>query len=150
MRLITPNFNFNGRCEEAINLYQKAFNAELICLLRYSDADARDWDKELDSEKANFIYHAELMIDNQRIMMCDNMDVDLVKSTSLSLTITFDSSDEVKKAYEILKDGSTTIYPIRSTSYSSCEVVFIDKFGFRWGLMTEHIDQSIRGYITYG
>ncbi len=53
MRLITPNFNFNGRCEEAINLYQKAFNAELI----------------------------------------------------------------------------------------SCEVVFIDKFGFRWGLMTEQTER---------
>lgn len=141
MILITPNFNFNGRCEEAINLYQKAFNAKLNCLLRYSDADKRDWDKELDAEKAKLIYHAELMIGNQRIMMCDNMDVDLVNSTSLSLTVTFDTSDEVKKAYEILKDGSTTIYPIHSTTYSSCEVVFIDKFGFRWGLMTEQTER---------
>ncbi len=26
---------------------------------------------------------------------------------------------------------SRTIYPMHSTTYSSCEVVFIDKFGFR-------------------
>ena len=141
MMLITPNFNFNGRCEEAIHLYQKAFNAKLLCLLRYSDADTRDWDQELDLDKANYIYHSELLIDNQRIMMSDNMNVELVKSTSLSLTITFDTSDEVKNAYEILKDGSTTIYPIHSTTYSSCEVVFIDKFGFRWGLMTEQTER---------
>jgi PhnB protein len=74
-------------------------------------------------------------------MMCDNMDVDLVKSTALSLTITFDTSDEVKKAYDVLKDESTIIYPMHSTTYSSCVVVFIDKFGFRWGLMTEQTER---------
>lgn len=141
MILITPNFNFSGRCEEALTLYQKALNARVGCLLRYSDADARDWNRELNSEQANYIYHAELFIGNQRIMMCDNMDVDLTKSTSLSLTVTFDTSDEVKNAYNILKEGSITIYPIHSTTYSSCEVVFIDKFGFRWGFMTEQTER---------
>lgn len=141
MILITPNFNFNGHCEEALTLYQKAFDAKIGCLLRYSDADSNDWSRVLNSEQANYIYHAELLIGNQRIMMCDNMDVELNKSTSLSLTMTFETSDEVKKAYEILKDGSTTIYPIHSTTYSSCEVVLIDKFGFRWGLMTEQTER---------
>ena len=119
-------FQYNGCCEEALRLYQKAFEARIGCLLRYSDADPRDWNRDLNSEQANYIYHAELFIDNQRIMMCDNMDVDLNKNTSLSLTMTFETSDEVKKAYEILGDRSTTIYPIHSTTYSSCEVVLID------------------------
>ncbi len=141
MILITPNFNFNGHCEEALLLYQKAFHATVSCLLRYSDADPRDFDTPLTEEQANYIYHAELLIGNQRIMMCDNMTVDLTKSTSLSLTVTFDTSDEVKRAYDILKDGSTTIYPMHSTTYSSCEVVFIDQFGFRWGLMTEQTER---------
>ena len=141
MLLITPNFNFDGRCEEAIALYQKAYQASVGSLLRYSDADTRDWTGELNSEQANYIYHAELLIGNQRIMMCDNMDVDLFRSTSLSLTVTFDTSEEVKKAYDILKEGSTTIYPMHSTTYSSCIVVFIDKFGFRWGLMTEQTER---------
>lgn len=137
MTIITPNFNFAGRCEEAVALYQKAFDAKPGCLLRYSDADRSDWDKELTPEQKNYIYHAELFIGSQRIMMCDNMDVDLVKSTALSLTVTFDTKEEVKKAYEVLKEGSETIYQMKSTTYSSCMVVFIDKFGFRWGLMTE-------------
>lgn len=134
---ITPNFNFAGCCEEAMMLYQKAFDATIGCLLRYFEANPSDWDKELTDVQRNYIYHGELCIGNQRIMMCDNMDVELVKSTALSLTVTFDTKEEVKKAYDILKEGSVTIYPIHSTSYSSCMVVFIDKFGFRWGLMTE-------------
>ena len=141
MILLTANFNFNGRCEEAINLYQEAFDAKVGCLLRYSDADKRDWKKELTAEQANYIYHAELLMGTQRIMMCDNMDVDLQKSTALSLTVTFDTKEEVIKAYEVLKEGSTIIYPVHSTTYSSCVVVLLDKFGFRWGLMTEQTER---------
>lgn len=141
MTIITPNFNFAGCCEEAIMLYQKAFNARIGCLLRYSDAEKNDWNKELEAEQLKYIYHAEIYIDNQRIMMCDNLDVDLIKNTTLSLTVTFDTKEEVMKAYEIMKDGSEIIYPIKSTTYSSCMVVFIDKFGFRWGLMTEQTER---------
>ncbi len=141
MASITPNFNFAGRCEEAIMMYQKAFGAKIGCFLRYSDADKADWNRELTSEQENYIYHAELFIGDQRIMMCDNMDVDLVKSTALSLTVTLDTKDEVKRAYDILQEDSETIYPMHSTTYSSCEVVFVDKFGFRWGLMTEQTER---------
>jgi PhnB protein len=74
-------------------------------------------------------------------MMCDNIDVPFATSLSLSLTVTFDTKEEVKQAYDILKEGSTTIYPLQSTTYSSCMVVFVDKFGFRWGLMTEQSER---------
>jgi PhnB protein len=141
MVVITPNFNFAGNCERAIELYKKTFGAEIGCLLRYSDANKADWDMKLTREQENYIYHAELFVGDQRIMMCDNMDVDFVKSTALSLTITFDTKEEVKKAYDILREDSTTIYPMHRTTYSSCEVVFIDKFGFRWGLMTEQTER---------
>ncbi|MFZ5352384.1 MAG: VOC family protein [Bacillota bacterium] len=141
MAIITPNFNFTGRCEEAIALYQRAFDAEVGCLLRYSDANKSDWDRKLTPEQEKYIYHAELFIGDQRIMMCDNMEVSLAKSTALSLTVTFDTKEEVKRAYEVLREDSETIYQMQSTTYSSCMVVFIDKFGFRWGLMTEQTER---------
>jgi PhnB protein len=141
MALITPNFNFNGRCEEALYLYEKAFCGKIGCLLRYSEANKEDFNKELSDIAKRYIYHAELNIGNQRIMMCDNLDVPFATSLSLSLTVTFDTKEEVKQAYDDLKEGSTIIYPLQSTTYSSCMVVFVDKFGFRWGLMTEQLDQ---------
>ncbi|WP_238483753.1 VOC family protein [Anaerosporobacter faecicola] len=135
---ITPNFNFDGQCEEALNLYQKAFHGNITCLLRYEDAKKEDWSRELTEEQKRYIYHAELLVGEQRIMMCDNLDVDFVTSLALSLTLTFDTKEEVIQAYEVMKEGSKTIYPIQETTYSSCMVVFVDRFGFRWGLMTEN------------
>ena len=141
MAIIIPNFNLAGRCEEAIELYQKAFHAKVGCLLRYSDANKSDWDKKLTPEQEKYIYHAELFIGGQRVMMCDNLDVEFRKSTALSLVVTFDTKEEVKQAYEILCEGSETIYPMQSTTYSSCFVAFVDRFGFRWGLMTEQTER---------
>lgn len=137
MALITPNFNFAGRCEEALLMYKQAFEAEIKCLLRYGEVDPRHLQRELTEEQKNYIYHAELAFGGQRIMMCDNLDVPFQTSMSLSLTVTFDTPEQVRRAYDVLKEGSTTIYPIEETFYSPCRVVFVDKFGFRWGLMVE-------------
>jgi PhnB protein len=141
MLIVTPTLNFKGECEEAIGMYQKAFGARVGCLLHYSDAIKEDWDNPLTDEQANYVYHAEIYIGEQRIMMSDMIDVDLVKGTSSFLTVTFEDANQVKEAYEILKDGCTIIYPMHSTTYSSCMVVLIDKYGFRWGLMTEQTEK---------
>ncbi len=139
--MLTPNFNFDGRCEEAIALYEKAFGAARGCLLRYADADPADFSAPLTDAQKQYVYHAELFIGGQRVMMCDNMDVPFTRSLSLSLVVTMETREDVLRAYDALKDGATIIYPVHSTTYSSCEVVLIDKFGFRWGIMTEQTER---------
>ena len=47
----------------------------------------------------------------------------------------------MQRAYAIMKEGSTTIYPMEATPYSSCRVVFVDKYGIRWGIMTEQTER---------
>lgn len=141
MAMLTPNFNFAGNCNEAIDLYERAFGARIGCVLRNSDARKEDFDAPLTEAEREYIYHAELFIGAHRIMMCDNMNVPFKPGLSLSLVVTFDTKEEVLRAYEVLKEGCTLIYPVHSTTYSSCEVVLIDKFGFRWGIMTEQTDR---------
>ncbi|MDF2819873.1 MAG: hypothetical protein K0R15_314 [Clostridiales bacterium] len=141
MAIFTPNFNFDGRCEEAIYFYQEAFNAEIGVMLRYADAKMEDFHKELTETEKHYIYHAELFIGKQRIMMADNMDFPFAPSSSLSLTVTMDCKEEVIAAFDIMQESCTVIYPIHSTTYSSCSVSFIDKFGFRWVIMTEQTER---------
>ena len=137
MPIVTPSFHFDGHCEEAIEMYQKAFGARVTILLRYSEADQKDYDKMLTNEQNNMVYHSEIMIGEQRIMLADSFDEPLTKSVSQFLTITFDTPEEVKLAFHIMEEGATIIHPLHSTTYSSCMASLIDKFGFRWGLMTE-------------
>lgn len=136
---VTPNFNFKGNCYEAMMLYKEAFSAEITCLIRTREVDCEMSKEELIDE--DHIYHAEMRIGNQRIMMCDNLDVPYQSSASLSLTVTMDTKEDVMHAFDIMKEGSEIIYPLQNTTYSSCFVSFYDKFGFRWVIMTEQTEK---------
>ena len=74
-------------------------------------------------------------------MMADEFDVENKTSTSIFLTITFNAAHEVERAFNILMHDGVTIYPLHNTTYISCTGLLIDKYGFRWGLMTEQTER---------
>ncbi len=135
---ITPTLNFGGQCREAIHLYAKAFGGEIACLITYRDADDPAYMPLLTEEQKDWVYHAELMLEGQRIIMSDHADIEFQTCYSNFLTLMYDTADEVRHAYALMKDGCTDIYPIAATPYSACRVVFVDRFGIRWGIMTEN------------
>ena len=141
---VTPNFNFAGYCEEALNLYKKAFYAKIGCILRYSDVNRKDWDMDCSKEQEHYIYHSELFIGNQRILMSDDIVNNFASNFSLSLTVTFKTKEEVERAYDVLKEDSVTMIPKHSTTECSCCVKFIDKFGFCWMLMAERGEGDLK------
>lgn len=136
MKLV-PTLNFGGNCREAIHLYEKAFRGRISCLITYGEADDPAYNPLLKEGQKDYIYHSELVLDDQRIIMSDHVDIEFQTCYSNFLTVMFDTAQEVQQAYEIMKEGSKTIYPIEATPYSACRVVFVDKFGIRWGIMTE-------------
>lgn len=138
---ITPTLNFGGCCREAIHLYAQAFGGRINCLISYRDANDPTYMPRLTEAQKDWIYHAELMLDDQRIIMSDHADIEFQTCYSNFLTIMYDTKEEVQRAYAIMKEGSQTIYPMEATPYSSCRVVFVDKFGIRWGIMTEQTER---------
>lgn len=58
--------------------------------------------------------------------------------SDLSIVVTFESVDEVKDAYSMLSVGGSDIVPLKETTYSTCMVSLVDRFGVRWELMTEN------------
>ncbi|MCL2592558.1 MAG: VOC family protein [Defluviitaleaceae bacterium] len=140
MLKVTPNFHFRGQGKQAIELYKQAFGAEVKVLLCNSDANPNDCIVE-DESQNDLVYHAEIYIGGQRITLTDDPEAPIPNTNPLSLLITFETKEDVKKAYEIMKDGATIIYPMQSTDYSSCFVSLVDKFGMRFELMTEQTEK---------
>lgn len=139
---VTPTLHFAGQCEEAIRVYREAFGLHVNFLLRYSDADARDWATPLTAEQRGLVYHCEAMIGARRLMLADEMEPANALSSAIFLTITFDIAEEVRKAFDVLvKEGGRVFYPLHSTTYSSCCGSVVDRFGVRWGLMTEQTER---------
>ena len=133
---IVPNLHFAGDCEKAIELYERAFKAKRIILLKNKDANPRDVDEAASDKDSELVYHAEIKIDNRRIMLNDNTN-ELQRGTNVSLMVSFDNVEEVKTAYGVLKKGAQIIVPFRETTYSSGFVSLIDRYGVRWELMKE-------------
>ena len=75
MMHIVPTLNFSGRCRDAIHLYEKAFGGKITCLITYREADDPMYNPLLNEDQRDWIYHAELALDDQRIIMCDNVSV---------------------------------------------------------------------------
>ncbi len=134
--IISPNFIFNKECEQALKLYEKAFNGKITSLFYYKDADPSDFSITLSEEEKGYVYHAEMMIGNQRLMFSDSLE-QIPSGTNLSLVMVYELKEDVEKAYEILIDGGHAITSPTETTYSSCFTCLVDKFGIRWTLMTE-------------
>ena len=111
---ITPTINFGGNCREAIQLYEKVFEGKITCLLTYREANDPEYMPLLSEEQKDYIYHAELALGNQRIIMSDHVDIEFTVCYSNFLTIMYDTKEEVQKAYEIMKEGSKTIYKMEA------------------------------------
>ena len=140
-RKITPTLNFGGQCREAIQMYEKAFGGKISCLITYREANDPAYMPLLREDQKDYIYHSELVFGDQRLIMSDHVDIEFTVCYSNFLTIMYDTKEEVQRAYEIMKEGSTTIYKMEATPYSSCRVVFVDRFGIRWGIMTEQTER---------
>lgn len=122
MLIAIPTFHFGGRCEEAIALYQKAFGLKI------------DWQGK--DEQTNLIYHTEARIGEQRIRLSDGgMEREKIQVDSLFLAIVFDTVEEVKEAFDILKEDGTVIQFPHATDFAACMSELKDKFGFKWFLM---------------
>ena len=66
---MVPTLNFGGNCREAIQLYAKAFGGTITCLVSYRDANDPAWMPRLTEQQKDWIYHAELLLDD-RVRSC--------------------------------------------------------------------------------
>jgi PhnB protein len=123
--MLATHVYFNGQCKEAIELYVKAFNATIKMFIPNPEQDG-------------LVIHAEILIHNQLLMLNDFGENDgFSKSGGYQLVVSFDNEDDLKDAYSVMKDGSTTISPMRATDYSACLVRFVDKFDVRWAFCVQ-------------
>ena len=73
---IVPTLNFGGNCREAIQMYEKAFNGNISCMITYGEANDPAYIPLLKENQKNYIYHSELVLENQRIIMSDHVDIE--------------------------------------------------------------------------
>ncbi|MCL1822941.1 MAG: VOC family protein [Oscillospiraceae bacterium] len=123
MMVVIPTLHCGGRCEEAINLYKKAFGLVV------------DWQGK--DENTGLIYHTEARIGDQRIRLSDGAEGEQIQVDSLFLTVVFDTVEEVEKTFGILKENGLIEIMPHKPEFATCWSMLKDKFGVKWSLMVD-------------
>lgn len=106
--------------DKAVELYQKAFDAELVASYPHSDGT---------------FMHAELNVYGQILAVSEALEDDeKITGTTMQFCLHFGQGKEdlVIKAYNILKNGAKILYPLSTCDFSELMVDLIDIYGVRW------------------
>jgi len=114
------------RSDEAVALYQKAFNADLI--RSYQNEDG-------------IFFHSELDIQGEILAVAErNLEYSIegepVTGNVMQFCLEYGEGNEnmVRKAYDALKADAKILMPLAPCEYSSLMADLIDKYGIRWCL----------------
>jgi PhnB protein len=135
---ISPYLYFNGNCAEAIAFYEKAFG-EKAEIVRYKDTPPSENYKP-PAGTEDYVMHASITLKNSTggdavIMLCDMPeDSKCSFGDGLSIMLTFDSIDQLKSSFNVLKEGGDVGMELQETFWSKCFGSLEDKFGVNWML----------------
>lgn len=130
-RTLQPYLFFNGRCEEAIEFYRKALNAELQILMRFKDSPDPTPPGMVPPGWENKVMHASLRIGDTRLMVSDGCaDSPGFQGFSLSLTVSNDA--DADSAFNGLADGGQVRMPLSKTFWAPRFGMLEDRFGVGW------------------
>jgi len=134
--MIAPAIHFPGNCAEAIALYQKAFNVTINSIDYYRDASP-DSGMTISKDEHNKVMHADLTICGSRVNMSDGNPNEIIPGNIIVLNVFFDSGDDVRKAFNILKENGKIYVELGPQFFSAMYGSVEDRFGIRWQLISQ-------------
>jgi len=133
--------SFEGRCDEAIAFYKKALGAEVVQLMRYSDAPANAFEGHADASCAGAtpgpdkVMHSVLRFGETELMLSDGQCSGKAEFKGIMLSITAPTDADARKWFDALADGGQVMQPLTPTFFTSSFGMLTDRFGVGWLLM---------------
>jgi predicted 3-demethylubiquinone-9 3-methyltransferase (glyoxalase superfamily) len=127
MQKIITFLMFDGKAEEAMNLYTSLFkDSAIISISRYGP-------KEAGTEGT--IRHATFTIHGQTFMCIDSSVMHAFKFTpAMSLYVNCESEEEIDTLFEKLSDDGEVLMPLDSYPFSEKFAWVNDRYGVSWQL----------------
>jgi PhnB protein len=133
---IRPYITYKGECQEAIDLYTKAFKTEVSQMMRASEIPPNpDNPISIPESQKDWIVQAVVPFGDTFIRVSDCFH-ELNDSLSERISISIECSvDEVKHAFSTLAEDGRVATPLASTFFSPCHGIVFDKFGVMWNFV---------------
>ncbi len=132
---IEPYVFFNGRCEEAINFYRRAFGADEVFLMRYKESPEQP-PMPLPAGWENKVMHASLKVGTTMLMASDGCGAPESSSApafqGFSLSVEMPDQKAAEHVFHALADGGKVQMPLGKTFFAPCFGMLTDRFGLGW------------------
>ena len=129
---IQPYLFFDGRCDEAIEFYQKALGAKVEMLMRFKEAPDQSM---ISPGSADKVMHSSIKIGDSTMLASDGRNSGKPNFQGFSLTIYAKTEAEADKLFGALGEGGEVRMPMAKTFFSPRFGMLADKFGVGWMIL---------------
>lgn len=131
---IQPYLFFDGRCQEAIDFYQKALGAEVLMRMSFKDSPIPTSQPPGSADK---IMHACVRIGETQVFMSDGMGGGAPSFKGFSLSVLVKDDGEAERVFAALGDGGAVGMPMAKTFFASSFGMVTDRFGVGWMVLVQ-------------
>jgi PhnB protein len=121
---------FHRNCEEALSVYEKAFNTKVTEMRKYKDMPPNP-NFPIPESEMNLVLHARVDIEGSELM-CADSSKDLSLGNNMYVSLTTSNEDMVKQAWELLKEDGKIYLELSPTFFAKQHGHLQDRFGINW------------------
>jgi PhnB protein len=126
---VQPYLFFDGRCQEAIEWYQRALGAEIVMLMRFKESPDPATCPPGSGEK---VMHATLRIGGSTLLVSDGRCGGKPSFDGFALSLTVTDEADAQRLFAALSDGGQVQMPLTKTFFSPRFGMVADRFGVSW------------------
>ena len=131
---VQPYVFFDGKCDEALQFYQRALGAKVNALMRFSEAPDQS---QVKPESKNKVMHAAFQVGETEILASDGYCLGAPAFQGFALTIHAADSAEALKLFTAIAEGGKIQMPLDKTFFAASFGMAVDKFGVNWMVIAE-------------
>ena len=131
---VEPYLFFDGRCEQALEFYQKALGARVDAVMRYKDNPDPKYNPPGSDDK---VMHALFHIGDAPVMASDGNCTGKPSFQGFALTLNAVDEEDAKRRFSALSEGGQVQMPLSETFFAKSFGMVADRFGVSWMVMAQ-------------
>ena len=129
---VQPYLFFDGRCEEALDLYRRLLGAEVKFLMRFKEGPDQS---AVSPGLGDKVMHASFRIGDTELLASDGQAKGKPIFQGISLTLTVADEADAERKFNALADGGQVQMPLAKTFFSPRFGMVADRFGVSWMIL---------------
>ncbi len=129
---VQPYLFFEGRCEEALDFYRQALDAQVDMLMRFKESPEAPPPGAVAPGSEDKVMHASFRVGDSTLMASDGGCSGRSGFQGVTLSLNLADAAEAERRFAALADGGEVQMPFGATFWSPAFGMVVDRFGVSW------------------